>query len=66
MCHGDTSLAVFRWDETKTKPMLQDSKRSPHMCVDWSMIEAFSADRAVSSEEFARLENPLRQPSPLT
>ena len=65
MCHGDTSLTVFQWNETTTKPML-DSKRPPHMCVDWNAIEAFSADRAVSSEEFARLENPLRKPSPST
>ena len=58
MCHGDTSLSAFEWDANKDKPVLS-GRRSPHMCVDWSTIEAFAKERVVSKGELRRLENPL-------
>ena len=60
MCHGDTSLTVFKWDETKSKPVL-DPHRSPHMCIDWDELNVAVKDRAISHEELDQLQNPLQQ-----
>lgn len=58
MCHGDSSLTVFKWDERKEKPELSP-KRSPHQCVDWDNLVETVKFRAVSHDELARLRNPL-------
>lgn len=58
ICHADTSLVVFEWSESKSKPMLKN-KRDPHMCQDWEAIEDTAKRRQVTSGEFSRLINPF-------
>ena len=59
ICHGDTSLTVFEWIPNKSRPVLSP-KHQPHICVDWDHLATSMKPRAISSGEFARLENPLQ------
>ena len=58
MCHGDTTLTTFRWDDEE-KPML-NTKLVPHKCVDWKALMASVGDRVVSKEEIEKMKNPLK------
>ena len=58
MCHADTSLTTFVWNETKRKPMF-DAKSATHMCVDWDALIRSTQHRAVNVGEIQRLQNPL-------
>ena len=57
MCHADISaLAVFKWDQGP-QPFL-NTKRVPHMCVDWDRLILSHKERMVSHEEVAAMQNP--------
>ena len=60
MCHGDMSLTAFEWIANKSRPVLVP-KKQPHMCVDWDHLVTSLKHRVISSEEIARLENPLQK-----
>jgi hypothetical protein len=60
MCHADTSLTVFRWDEHRDKPVMK-SKRAPHMCRDWEAVEEVARQRSIGTSEFKGLRNPLEK-----
>lgn len=57
MCHADTTLTTFRWDN-KEKPML-NTKLVPHKCVDWEVLMDSVRGRTVSKEEVEGMVNPL-------
>ncbi|KAH8676549.1 hypothetical protein BGZ60DRAFT_402830 [Tricladium varicosporioides] len=57
MCHADRSLTTFKWTKHQ-KPML-DTKRPPHICVNWDSLISSINDRLVSDDELARIRNPI-------
>ena len=58
MCHADTSLMTFRWDESEPRPMLQ-LQGPEHLCSDWDELMLKMKPRVLSSEEMKRLLNPV-------
>lgn len=58
LCHVDTSLTTFVWNETKSQPMF-DVHMAPRTCVDFDRVVASTQDRLVEVEEIERLQNPL-------
>ena len=58
LCHADTSLTTFVWDETKKKPMF-DARAATHTCVDWDVLINSTQQRTVGVNEIQRLQNPL-------
>ena len=57
MCHADRSLTTFLWSKHE-KPML-DSKRPPHICVNWDSLITSVKSRIVGADEAARIRNPF-------
>ena len=58
VCHADTSLTTFKWDDQKTRPMFNASN-SIHTCIDWDVLMKSAAGRVVEEDEILRLKNPI-------
>ena len=58
MCHADTTLMTFRWDEAHPQPMLK-LQGPPHMCWDWEELISEMKPRVIPPEEMRRLANPI-------
>jgi Mycotoxin biosynthesis protein UstYa len=58
MCHVDTSLTTFVWDETTPKPMF-NVHMAPRTCVNFDQLVASTQDRWVDVQEIEELQNPL-------
>ena len=58
MCHPDTSLMTFMWEEKHERPMLQ-LEGPTHTCWNWEELNAKMRPRMIQDEEMRRMVNPL-------
>ena len=65
MCHGDTSVRMFRWDEHKAAPVAESL--AERRCVSWDWLHNWTMghsflveDRLLKHPVFGQLDENLR------